>query len=68
MDPDHPPAHAGADEVNRVRSEPAPEDPVKGGGHSAPYDVAEDCCTGLEAGVSLNLACELADVGDILAE
>ena len=37
-------------------------------GQSPPYDVAEDCRAGLEAGVGLDFPGELTDVGDILAK
>ena len=68
MDSHHPSAHAGAEKIHSVRSEPAPQNPVKCCRHSAPYDVAEHCSAGLKAGVGLNLAGKLSNIRNVLAE
>ena len=68
VDSNHPSAHAGAEEVDCVCAEPAPQNPVKGRRHSSPYNVAEDRGAGLESGMGLNLAGKLTYVGYVLAE
>ena len=64
VDSYHPPAHAGAEEVDRIRAEPATQYPVEGRRHSAPYDVAKDRGPGLEPGVGLDGPCQLPDVAE----